>query len=111
MLPETLPHPLISTNKQAPSQAETFRKASGRDNYAESKEELFRGFWPYVIKSTLAVSALKCDKKGEIIRGFKIFDDNVLIVIKDCAFVKDIVQGKNYSYKEKAKGLTEPKPD
>ena len=43
-----------------------------------------------------------------MIRVRKVYDDDVLMVIKDYAFVKDRVRGKNYSSKEKAKGL---KPD
>lgn len=49
--------------------------------------------------------------EGEIMRILQAYDDDGLMVIKDCPFVKELVPGKNYTAEEKAMGLTEPRPD
>ena len=80
-------------------------------HYAQNEKTLFREFRPHVIKSTRTVSTLKRDAEGEIIRMLQAYDDDGLMVIEDCPFVKDMVPGKNYTSEEKAMGLTDPKPD
>ena len=80
-------------------------------HYAQNEKTLFREFRPHVIKSTRTLSTLKRDTEGEIIRMLQAYDDDGLMVIEDCPFVKDMVPGKNYTSEEKAMGLTDPKPD
>ena len=80
-------------------------------HYAQNEKTLFREFRPHVIKSTRTVSTLKRGMEGEIIRILQAYDDDGLMVIEDCPFVKDLVPGKNYTSEEKAMGLTEPRPD
>ena len=80
-------------------------------HYAQNEKTLFRHFRPHVIKSTRTVPTSKRDMEGEIIRILQAYDDDGLMVIEDCPFVKDMVPGKNYTSEEKAMGLTEPKPD
>ena len=80
-------------------------------HYAQNEKTLFREFRPHVIKSTRTVSTLKRDAEGEMIRMLQVYDDDGLMVIEDCPFVKDMVPGKNYTSEEKAMGLTHPKPD
>ncbi|KAL9062712.1 MAG: hypothetical protein Q9161_009756 [Pseudevernia consocians] len=80
-------------------------------HYAQNEKTLFREFRPYMIKSTRIVTTLKRGMEGEIIRILQAYDDDGLIVIEDCSFIKDLISGKNYTAEEKAIGLTEPRPD
>ena len=98
--------PSRMSDKSAKAAVKTLYK-----HYAQNEKTLFREFRPLVIKSTRTVSTLKRGMEGEIIRILQAYDDDGLMVIVDCPFVKDMVPGKNYTSEEKAMGLTEPKPD
>ena len=80
-------------------------------HYAQNEKTLFREFRPLVIKPTRTVTTLKRDAEGAVIASLKAYDDDGLMVIEDCPFVRDMVPGKNYTSEEKAMGLTDPKPD
>ena len=80
-------------------------------HYAQNEKTLFREFRPYMIKSTRIVATLKRGMEGEIIRILQAYDDDDLIVIEDCPFIKDLILEKNYTAEEEAIGLTEPRPD
>ena len=80
-------------------------------HYAQNEKTLFREFRPYMIKSTRIVATLKRGMESEIIRILQAYDDDGLIVIEDCPFIKDLISRKNYTAEEKAIGLTEPRPD
>lgn len=80
-------------------------------HYALNEKTLFREHRPHMIKSTRTVANLKRGIKGEIMRILPAYDDDELMIIEDCPYVKELVPGKNYTAEEKAMGLTKPRPD
>ena len=80
-------------------------------NETQNEKTLSGKLRPLVIPKGRTIKTTKHDLAGELVSLLREYDDDGLEMIEDCQFVKSLVPGKDFTSKEKAMGITDPKPD